>query len=92
MLTLKEFQQIPAGKIFASGLLPNSEEGLFMTRDGGELKWIAKKGYGDDWAIYCHWGYNDTYWISHHGDKVVTNSNILKCVPCTEEVLNKYRK
>jgi hypothetical protein len=54
-MTLSEFEQIPSGTIFATGVLPNSHDGIHMTVNGGNLRWIAKKGYADDWAIYCHW-------------------------------------
>ena len=91
MLTLKEFEDIPDGKIFATGVLPNSSEGLYMTNDGGELRWIAKKGFGNDWAVYCHWSDHDVDWISKNGDKVTYKGNIKKCVPCENEVLQLYR-
>jgi len=97
MLTLEELQAFPDGEVFATGVLPNTPEGLFMTvsNPGRELRWIAKKGYAPngDWAIYCHWA--DTYdvaWITEEGDKVTMVSNIQKCVPCTEECLSHYRK
>jgi len=92
MLTIEQFKKLPAGKTFASGVLPNSEKGLFMTRDGGELKWLAIKGWGNDWAVYCHWAHQTDEYIFHHGDKVVGKDNIQKCVPCEPEVLNLYRK
>ena len=44
MLTEEKFKELPRGEIFATGILPNSNEGLFMTRDGGDLKWVAIKG------------------------------------------------
>lgn len=92
MLTLKELKAIPPGEVFATGVLPNSEEGLYMTNDGGELRWIAKKGFGyNDWAIYCYWANQDVDWIKNHGDKVTSKDNIQKCVPCSEECLNLYR-
>lgn len=35
MLTLKEFDLLPKGEVFATGVLPNSFAGIFMTNDGG---------------------------------------------------------
>ena len=90
-LTVEEFTKLPEGEVFRSGVIPNSPEGLFMTRDGGSLRWIAKKGYGNDWAVYCHWDYHDEEWIAEQGDKVSGKDNIQKCVPCTDEVLKLYR-
>jgi len=93
MLTLKEFKKIPEGKIFASGTLPNTPEGLFMTNShpGRMLLWIAKKGYGNDWAIYCHWIENGKYFVETQGDKVTALGNIKTCISCTKKVLKLYR-
>jgi len=90
-LTKERFDEIPAGEIFDTGILSNSPEGIFMTDDGGELKWVAKKGYGNDWAIYCHWSDHTIEWIRDHGDKVHTEEYIKKCVPCDDDVFKLYR-
>lgn len=95
-MTLEELQAFPNGEVFATGVLPNSPEGLYITSSNIDepLRWIAKKGYapGCDWAVYCHWAYHDVEWIKERGDKVTTDSNIQKCVPCDQECLNIYRK
>jgi len=91
MITKELFDQLPHGEVFSTGVLPNSEEGLFMTRDGGFLRWVAKKGYGNDWAIYCHWSDKTPEWVAENGDKVYNKSHITKCVPCDENVLKLYR-
>lgn len=90
-LTKEDFDMYPAGGVFATGVLPNAEDGLFMTRDGGELRWVAKKGWGYDWAIYCHWADKTPEWVRDYGDKVYTEEYIKRCVPCTDEVFNLYR-
>lgn len=43
MMTLTEFQQLPPGEAFASG------ETFQHAR---LVRWIAVKGWGDDWAVY----------------------------------------
>ena len=91
MLTLKEFDALPLGEVFATGVLPNSLEGIFMTNDGGELRWVAKKGWGHDWAIYCHWISHNFKWVTEHGDKVHQENHIKRCVPCGNEVFKIYR-
>lgn len=93
-MTLEDLKLTEAGKLFACGELPNSEEGLFMTNvhPGRMLRWVAKKGFGyNDWAIYCQWDDKSFVYIGEHGDKVTTKSNILKCVQCDEAMLNTYR-
>ena len=93
MLTLADFNKIPDGKIFATGILPNSPEGLNMTniRQGDNLLWLAKKGFGHDWSIYCHWQEKDFDFVKTNGDKLIAKSNILKCVKCSKAVLKLYR-
>lgn len=91
MITKEDFDKIPNGIIFSTGVLPNSPEGLFMTNNGGELRWIAKKGYGNDWTIYCHWSSKSIDWIEQSGDKVTAEYHIKKCVSCDDEVFKLYR-
>lgn len=90
-LTIEQFNKIPAGQTIAMGVSPNSPEGIFMTTGGGNLRWVAVKGYANDWAIYCHWDHHSSDWIRKHGDKVHAEENIKRCVPCTDEVFNLYR-
>jgi hypothetical protein len=90
-LNENEFKALPRGEIFATGVLPNSPEGLFMTAGGGELRWIAKKGQIEDWAIYCHWATWTESEIASNGDKVTNKHHIEICVPCTDEVFKLYR-
>lgn len=91
MLTKEEFDEIKAGSMFDFGQLSNSPEGIFMTRGGGELKWVAVKGRANDWAIYCHWPDHTEEWIKAHGDKVLNEVHIRRCVPCEDSVFNRYR-
>jgi len=92
MLTLADFEKIKEGEIFKRGVAPNSPAGIFMTRQGGELRWLAVKGEGNDWAIYCHWSNRDEHFIRWSGDKVTDFNTIQKLVPCVKEVLDLYRK
>ena len=91
MLTKKEFDKINPGDIFDTGIQPNSPDGIFMTRDGGNLKWVAVKGYANDWAIYTHWDYNSIDYIKQSGDKLHNQLHIKLCVPCDNEVYKLYR-
>jgi len=91
MLTIEKFLEIPAGEIFAEGVLPNSPEGLFITQGGGLLRWVAIKGYAQDWAVYCHWEHFSKDYVAKSGDKVTSKHHVLRCVPCDEEVWKCYR-
>jgi hypothetical protein len=93
MLTIEGFNQINAGSIIAKGSIQNSPLGIFMTneRQGNLLKWVAVKGYGNDWTIYCHWDEYSWEYVEQSGDKVSDPKNVQRCLPCTEEVMKLYR-
>jgi len=91
MITIKEFSALMSGNVFATGTQPNSPEGIFMTRDGGELRWVAVKGWGNDWTVYCHWSDKSVEWIESHGDKLHYEAHIRLCVPCDDDVFKLYR-
>jgi len=93
MLTQVEFDKLFAGQVITKGEIENSPLGIYMTdtRRGEMLKWIAVKGYGNDWAIYCRWATNSYEFIETSRDKVRNKENILKLVPCEASVLSLYR-
>jgi hypothetical protein len=91
MITLEQFNMFEHSDVFASGVLPNSPDGIFMTRDGGNLRWVAKKGVINDWSIYCYWEDKSINWITINGDKLYSEQYIKKCINCSEEVLKLYR-
>jgi hypothetical protein len=91
MLTLEKFQLLPPGKVFAKGEIEDSQEGLNMTGGEGMLKWVAKKGWANDWCVYTHYAHFYWEYIESNGDKVCGKENIQKVVPCTEEVFELYR-
>ena len=93
MMTNEKFMNLPAGEIFATGVLPNSPEGIFITDShyGDSLGWVAVKGHADDWCVYSHWPEHSFEWIRKHGDKIHTEKYIKRCVPCDDKVFSKYR-
>jgi len=94
MMTIETFNKIPAGDVFAMGVIPNSPEGLYMTNDnlGRLLRWVAVKGHGDDWAIYAHWTDRSLDYICRYGEKVQNPKKIQYLLPCSPEVVAKYRR
>ena len=91
MLTQKEFDKLISGEVFSTGIQPNSPDGIFMTRDGGNLRWVAVKGFGNDWACYCHWDSNTVEYVKQSGDKLLNPAHIKLCVPCEDSVFRLYR-
>lgn len=92
IFTLEEFNSFPNNAPFGIGKAINSPEGIFMTSDniGKELVWAAVKGEGD-WCIYVAWAEKGLKYTIREGDKVTSKENVLKLIPCNEEVLKKYR-
>ena len=93
MMTIEDFNKIPAGSVFLTGELRNRPDELYMidNHSGDMLLWAAKKGYGDDWCIYTYRSYACIEWIVRHGAKVILEKHIKLCVPCDDEVFSKYR-
>lgn len=95
-LTLEQFEALPEGKPFAFGTVANNPDGAFMTTNFPDrmLRWIAKKGYGNDFAIYCLWDEpesNDDL-ILTGGNKITFKPTVQKLLNCTDEVLERMRR
>ncbi len=93
MMTIEQFEQIPAGEVFRKGEIKDDATGYNATGSGKMLKFVAVKGgSGFDWAIYVgwsDWGYER---IREGGDKVRGEKNITNIVGCTPAVLARYRR
>ncbi len=92
-MDIDEFNAVPDGEVFDKGEIANSADGVYITdsRPGEMLKWVAKKGHGNDWGIYIHWAKSGYDYVIANGDKVTSEDNIKKLVPCTDEVFGRYR-
>lgn len=93
MMTLEQFNEIPAGNVFDKGEAFNEPEGLYMSSNkvGDKLRWVAVKGYANDWCVYVQWATNSFEFIEKQGDKITRTEHIQRCVPCEPEVLRRYR-
>lgn len=93
-LTIEDLNEMESSLPFASGTIPNSPQGIYMTnnRVGDKLLWVAKRGRINDWAIYIHWEENGETFVINHGVKVRQKDHIKKLVPCTDEALKNYRQ
>ena len=91
MLTLKELKTMSPDNIFASGVVPNSPEGIFANRDGGNLQWLAVRGGIHDWAIYYGRETDTLGGIRDWGDKLHNLATIRKLVLCDDEAFAMYR-
>ena len=91
MLTLEQLKQMKPDTIFAKGESMDNSEGLNMTGAGNTLRWLAVRGGIHDWAIYCHFADKYFEWIRRYGDKVHSEENIKKLVPCEDAAFAYYR-
>lgn len=87
------FKELPFGAVFAMGVTVNSPTELYMTdQDVGRLmKWVAKKGRIDDWAIYVQWDDWSYEEVLSNGDKLTNKTYITSLVPCDDEMMEHYR-
>lgn len=72
-------------KIFATGVTNNPA--IYDQ----PVRWVAKIGGGNDWAIYYHMPENNITWITRHGDKLNGTEAIRSLVVCTDEAFQRYR-
>lgn len=92
-LTLEDLKAMPEFKIFATGVIEDSPKGINMMNTGRMLQWVACRGGTYDWAIYCWYesdGWSDER-IHDEGEKVTSEENIRKLVPCTNKAFLMYR-
>lgn len=95
ILTMAEFEELPDGEVFAKGKEKNMPDGIYMTDyfHGRVLKWVAKKGWGNDFAIYVSWDDKSTWQeCAECGDKVNDKDTVKRLINCDDEVLSRYRR
>lgn len=76
---------LPADTIFSTGIIRE------LRLDKNDIKWIAIKGGGDDWALYYAPANTAIDDMLKSAIKVRTESIIKRLVGCTDEALTKYR-
>lgn len=93
MLTIDDLKTLEVNDTIATGTCINSPEDIYMTDSniGSQMRWVAVKGFNNDWCIYIHWEYYSIHYVKRSGDKVRGNENIKKLVPCTDQVMQHYR-
>jgi hypothetical protein len=74
-----------SGKVFATGVINHP------TLHTDPVRWIAKVGGAEDWAIYYHNQDQSLSFVQANGNKVTTEGVIRQLVPCTDEAFGRYR-
>ncbi len=94
MLTIEKLKAMTPGEVFAKGNVIDSPEGINVAGTGKEIKWVAVRGGIHDWAIYTDNPYMpqpDFKGVKQLGDKLHSEENIKKLVPCDSEAFKMYR-
>lgn len=92
MLDMDLFSKIPPGTTFARGIAKDSLGEINLSHSGMDVKWVAVKGYAEDWCIYVHLADEHTFEdIEKNGDKLVLETNIQRLIPCRADVMKRYR-
>jgi len=102
-LSKDRYESTPHGALISWGVIENSPDGVFMSREGPEyLIWGAWKGGGNDWAIYvapCSASklllppmHDSLQSVHEHGDKVTDPRWIDRMVHADPEVNARYRR
>lgn len=93
VLTAQDLYKMQPGEVFATGIAENSPGGIYMTNNylNRKLLWIAKRGQIEDWAIYINWADMGYHFVLKMGDKVASEKNIKKLVPCDDDAFSMYR-
>ena len=91
MLTVDQLKNMKPDTIFASGETTDDPDGINMTGSGKELRWVACRGGIHDWAIYIQGSNWTDDMVKRMGDKVTSEANIRKLVPCDDEAFGWYR-
>ena len=84
-LGIEAFARAQKDSVLATGVVTEP-----MLNDRA-VRWVAIKGYGNDWAIYYHFEDRTLAYIRNQGDKVTSANIIQNLVPCSEDVLSLYR-
>ena len=91
MLTLQKLKDMKPDTIFATGTINDGPTGINIAHTGKTLRWVACRGGIHDWAIYVQDESWDEQRVKDMGDKVTSENNIKKLVPCDDEAFAMYR-
>jgi hypothetical protein len=62
-----------------------------MNRQGGKIRWVAVKGYADDFSFYVGSSILSEKFIAKYGDKISSINVIQRVTKFPYEVMQKYR-
>lgn len=84
-LTVEKLSKMKPHEIIAKGII--DDKNVYDK----PIRWVAKRGYVNDWVIYYGEKEKTEKEILARGFKLVERKFIEKLVPCTTEAYKKYR-
>ena len=90
-LTMEMLNDMQQGEIFR-GEIEDSPDGFYINGTEKTLKWVAMRGYVNDWCIYVEDCYRNMDW-----DEIKTNGNKIfrttaeAVIDADNEVWSRYR-
>jgi hypothetical protein len=84
MMTLEILEAMEPHSVIATGTADN----IYNT----PIRWVAKRGFIHDWAIYYGEESQTVEQIKSYGSKVRAESIIQRLVPCDDAMLKMYRQ
>ena len=95
-ITKEIYDKISEGDVFASGVIENKPEGIYMVSSsiGRLLRWVAVKGDGipGRWRMYVLWAKASIDTVRNSGDKVLTNIYVRRAIDVDDEVFALYER
>ena len=85
MRTLENLKELPEHSVFATGI--SFDDRLFRE----PVRWVAKRGYIHDWAIYYGDQAKSVEEITKWGSKLYSRNIIKDLVVCDEPMMEMYR-
>lgn len=91
MLSIEEYNLLPANSIIKSGIVSNTPNGVFMVRDE-TIKLLRYIVFKSDfmWTLYIGTIDKSESWLLTSGDKIISRDTIKRLVCCDENVFNLY--
>ena len=84
-MTLENLKELPEHSVFATGI--RFDDRLFRE----PVRWVAKRGYIHDWAIYYGDQAKSVEEITKWGSKLYSRNIIKDLVVCDEPMMEMYR-
>jgi hypothetical protein len=85
-MTLEELKELPPHTVFATGISNTPR------LHSEQIRWVAKRGYIHDWAVYYSTADKEVEEIMKWGSKIHSLDLVKELVVCDEPMIKMYRQ